>query len=147
MRQIFVNTNADSPATAVVRSNTNNQPARVPDVVLNDTGSYAVYLVDGAGAFDVRSGDQALYELRAGVGAGGAVPSDGVWWACRNQQTLSIQHDATTDAVQQALRAFCTTTVTGVPPVYLVEFTGTAAAKAQDTIVCWGTNLFPDGGV
>ena len=83
---LYWNINAKNPAQALVRSQTNPVPVTMPDLVLGDTRSINLYLVDGDGNYDAISGD-ATYSVKLGIGPPGAVPTGGTFNVRHGSQT------------------------------------------------------------
>ena len=76
---LFFNSAASDPASALVRSQTNNQPALKPTFVLGDNPELNIYVTDGSGGYDPASGD-ATVTPSLGIGTPGAGPSGGTFW-------------------------------------------------------------------
>lgn len=76
---LFFNSAASDPASALARSQTNNQPALKPTFVLGDNPEINIYVTDGEGGFDPASGD-ATVTPSLGIGTPGAGPSGGTFW-------------------------------------------------------------------
>lgn len=56
---LYINANAQSPAAALLSASTESAPSVAPEFVFGDRLSIDMYLVDGQGSFDERSGDPA----------------------------------------------------------------------------------------
>lgn len=79
--KLYVNTAADSPGQAAVRSELVPTGVRVPDVVRGDVNDYALYFVDGLGAFDTTFTAD-VYSITMAVGPiGGPLLATGSTWA------------------------------------------------------------------
>ena len=76
---LFFNSAASDPASALARSQTNNQPAVKPTFVLGDNPEINIYVTSGDGGFDPASGD-ATVTPSLGIGTPGAGPSGGTFW-------------------------------------------------------------------
>ena len=76
---LFFNSAASDPASALARSQTNNQPAVKPTFVLGDNPEVNIFVTDGGGGFDPASGD-ATVTPSLGIGTPGAGPSGGTFW-------------------------------------------------------------------
>jgi hypothetical protein len=76
---LFFNSAASDPASALARSQTNNQPALKPTFVLGDNPEINIYVTSGDGGFDPASGD-ATVTPSLGIGTPGAGPSGGTFW-------------------------------------------------------------------
>ena len=76
---LFFNSAASDPASALARSQTNNQPALKPTFVLGDNPEVNIYVTSGDGGFDSASGD-ATVTPSLGIGTPGAGPSGGTFW-------------------------------------------------------------------
>ena len=76
---LFFNSAASDPASALARSQTNNQPAVKPTFVLGDNPEINIYVTDGGGGFDPASGD-ATVTPSLGISTPGAGPSGGTFW-------------------------------------------------------------------
>ena len=76
---LFFNSAANDPASALARSQTNNQPATKPVFVLGDNPEVNIFVTDGGGGFDPASGD-ATVTPSLGIGTPGAGPSGGTFW-------------------------------------------------------------------
>ena len=76
---LFFNSAASDPASALARSQTNNTPAAKPTFVLGDNPEINIYVTDGEGGFDASSGD-ATVTPSLGIGTPGAGPSGGTFW-------------------------------------------------------------------
>ena len=77
--QLFFNSAANDPASALARSQTNNQPAARPVFVLGDNPSIDLYVTDGAGGLDSDSGSATVTPW-LGIGTPGGAPSGGTFW-------------------------------------------------------------------
>ena len=76
---LFFNSAASDPASALARSQTNNQPALKPTFVLGDNPEVDIYVTSGDGGFDPASGDASVTPS-LGIGTPGAGPSGGTFW-------------------------------------------------------------------
>ena len=76
---LFFNSAASDPASALARSQTNNQPALKPTFVLGDNPEINIYVTSGDGGFDPASGDASVTPS-LGIGTPGAGPSGGTFW-------------------------------------------------------------------
>ena len=76
---LFFNSAASDPASALARSQTNNQPALKPTFVLGDNPEVNIYVTSGDGGFDPASGDASVTPS-LGIGTPGAGPSGGTFW-------------------------------------------------------------------
>ena len=76
---LFFNAAANDPASALARSQTNNQPALKPTFVLGDNPEINIYVTSGDGGFDPASGDASVTPS-LGIGTPGAGPSGGTFW-------------------------------------------------------------------
>ena len=76
---LFFNSASSDPASALARSQTNNQPALKPTFVLGDNPEVNIYVTSGDGGFDPASGD-ATVTPSLGIGTPGAGPSGGTFW-------------------------------------------------------------------
>ena len=76
---LYFNSAASDPASALARSQTNNQPALKPTFVLGDNPEVNIYVTSGDGGFDPASGDASVTPS-LGIGTPGAGPSGGTFW-------------------------------------------------------------------
>lgn len=104
--QLFIHTNATSPAKALVRSLTSLVPVRAPEIVIADNGiDLELWLVSESGEIDPVSGD-ATYTVKLGVGSPLANPEPPAilhtdWTADTDHWTATI--DANTEGVADLL--------------------------------------------
>lgn len=125
---LFWNINAANPTQALVRSQTNPVPVAMPDLVLGDTRTINLYLVDGAGNYSAISGD-ATYSVKLGIGTPGAVPSGG---------TFNVRHGSQTSG----------TLTTGKRYILLDyiagdDFTNVGAASNADSVIFTASGTTP----
>ena len=125
---LFFNSAASDPASALARSQTNNQPALKPTFVLGDNPEVNIYVTDGGGGFDPASGD-ATVTPSLGIGTPGAGPSGGTFW-------LGVS-TATSGALTTAKRYQIETYVAGD------DFTNVGAAENATGVVFSSTGTTP----
>lgn len=70
---LYINVNATSPRSALVRSVTNATPMAMGDLVYGDTQYFRIYLTDGKGSVDAASGN-GNYGLKMAIGPYGLTP-------------------------------------------------------------------------
>ena len=146
--QLFVNINAPTVESGLVRGLTDNTPVSFPELVLGDSRSYDLYFVDGQGNYVSWSGN-ASYIPELAIGACG-YPTGGTFTLTFGSQTTSaLAWNATASQVQTALQALSSIgsgncTVTGQGPNYfVVTFVGALAAAPQALITVNFSNLTP----
>ena len=125
---LFFNSAASDPASALARSQTNNQPAFKPTFVLGDNPEINIYVTDGEGGFDASSGD-ATVTPSLGIGTPGAGPSGGTFW-------LGVS-TATSGALTTAKRYQIETYVAGD------DFANLGAAENATGVVFTSTGTTP----
>ena len=125
---LFFNSAASDPASALVRSQTNNQPALKPTFVLGDNPEINIYVTSGDGGFDPASGD-ATVTPSLGIGTPGAGPSGGTFW-------LGVS-TATSGALTTAKRYQIETYVAGD------DFANVGAAENATGVVFTSTGTTP----
>lgn len=76
---LFFNEAATDPASALVRSLTNNQAGPRPCFTLGDNPEVEIHISDGAAGYSSRSGDATITPW-LGIGTPGASPSGGTFW-------------------------------------------------------------------
>lgn len=76
---LYFNETATDPASAQVRSLTNNQPGARPTFVLGDNPTVEIHISDGAGGYSSLSGS-ATQTPWLGIGTPGGAPSGGTFW-------------------------------------------------------------------
>ena len=146
--QLFVNINAPTVESGLVRGLTDNTPVSFPELVLGDSRSYDLYFVDGQGNYVSWSGN-ASYIPELAIGACG-YPTGGTFTLSFGGYTTSaLAWNATASQVQTALQALTSIganncTVTGQGPNYfVVTFVGTLAAAPQALITVNFSSLTP----
>jgi hypothetical protein len=130
--QLFVNVQAQSIGSALVRSATDLTPVTFPTLVVGDGREYELYFVDGVGGYASFSGDASFIPLIA-IGECG-YPTGGTFTLTfGGDETTALAYNASPAAVQTALQALASigsgnVAVSGVAgKYYLVEFTGSLA--------------------
>ena len=143
---LYLNTAASDPANAVVRSEVALEPQTMPTLVYCDQVQVNLYLADGTGSFDSRSG-AAGYSIRVGIGPTNAAPSSGTFTLTLDGDTTSaLSYGASAATVQSALNALASVisaggvTVTGSAPIYRISF---VTAGARSLITADATSLTP----
>lgn len=86
---LYFNAAAADPASALVRSQTNNQPAAKPVFVLGDSPSINLYVTDGGGGLDADSGSATVTPWLAITTPGGA-PTGGTFWLGVSSATSGV---------------------------------------------------------
>lgn len=86
---LFFNAAAADPASALVRSQTNNQPAAKQVFVLGDNPSVNLYVTDGAGGLDADSGSATVTPWLA-ITTPGGTPSGGTFWLGVSSATSGV---------------------------------------------------------
>ena len=104
---------AESPRSALVASQLNPVPIKLRDLFYGDNVSANIYIADGLGGFDARSGDP-NYSISAAIGTPGSVPIwlDSTWTQIANGWSGAIQTDAAGFGTQFSL--------TGMNPIELI---------------------------
>ena len=125
---LFFNSAASDPASALARSQTNNQPALKPTFVLGDNPEINIYVTSGDGGFDPASGDASVTPS-LGIGTPGAGPSGGTFW-------LGVS-TATSGALTTAKRYQIETYVAGD------DFANLGAAENATGVVFTSTGTTP----
>ena len=97
--QLFFNGAATDPASALVRSASNNQAAARPCFVLGDNPELEIYVTDGAGGFDTQSGDATVTPW-LGIGTPGGAPSSGTFWLGVSSATSGTLHNGSRYYIQ-----------------------------------------------
>jgi hypothetical protein len=143
---LYLNTAASDPANAVVRSEVALEPQTMPTLVYCDQVQVNLYLADGTGSFDSRSG-AAGYSIRVGIGPTNAAPSSGTFTLTLDGDTTSaLSYGASAATVQSALNALASVisaggvTVTGSAPIYRISF---VTAGARSLLTADATSLTP----
>jgi hypothetical protein len=150
---LYINTAARSPRHALIKSTTVTAPAPKPVFVIGDDVTLNVYLCNGAGALDARSGDDDNYRLRVAIGTPGAIPTGGTFSiGFLGTYSPAIVYNATAAQVQTALGYTATigsgnSSVTGAWPTYQIEFTGALGNGDRALLSGRSTNLTPSGQI
>lgn len=146
---LYVNMAASSAKNALVLSEDDMKAVRLQDFVLGDTVPIRLFLVDGNGAFDTRSGD-ATYGIKIGIGPlGGSATQGSFTLTFGGDTTADIAFDSTPEEVEAALELLASIgagnlRVYGNAPYYLVEFIGSLALANQAAMTADGSGLYPD---
>lgn len=150
--KLFVNVQAGSIASALVRSPTNLSPVSFPSLVIGDQRDYEIYFVDGLGGYAPWSGDASYIPMLA-IGDCG-YPSGGTFTLTFGANTTTpLAYNASPAAVQTALQGLASigsgnVLVSGTAGKYYVaEFTGTLAATNVSEILANFDGLTPAGTV
>lgn len=145
---LFVNVNAGSLTSGLVRSLADMSPVSFPELVMGDGRTYNLYFVDGAGGYAAFSGD-ASYIPALAIGDCG-FPSGGTFTLKFGANTTSaLAWNASMAAIQTALQGLASIgagncTVGGSPGQYFtVTFTGSLGNAPQSLIVADGSLLTP----
>ena len=143
---LYLNTAASDPANAVVRSEVALEPQTMPTLVYCDQVQVNLYLADGTGSFDSRSGAGG-YSIRVGIGPTNAAPSSGTFTLTLDGDTTSaLSYGASAATVQSALNALASVisaggvTVTGSAPIYRIAFND---AGVRSLLTADATSLTP----
>jgi hypothetical protein len=152
--QIFINVDQKELRKALVAGlNQPNAPVRPPDLVVGSETDIEVFLIDGDGNYDVRSG-LGGYTLKIGAGPRGGVPNGGtLTLGDGTDNTAAIDFNAPASTLQSALNKLNTNTgpfgdTVTVKKIstgqYLVTFD---SVGAQTLISGSGVNLTPESTV
>lgn len=146
--QLFVNVQATSIASALVRSAEDLTPVSFPTLVVGDGREFELYFVDGLGGFASFSGDGSYIPMLA-IGECG-YPSGGTFTLTfGGDTTTALAYNASPAAVQTALQALASIgsgniSVSGVAGKYYVaEFIGTLAETDVAEITADFDGLLP----
>lgn len=146
--QLFVNVQATSIASALVRSAEDLTPVSFPTLVVGDGREFELYFVDGLGGFASFSGDGSYIPMLA-IGECG-YPSGGTFTLTfGGDTTTALAYNASPAAVQTALQALASIgsgniSVSGVAGKYYVaEFIGTLAETDVAEITAGFDGLLP----
>ncbi len=149
---LFVNVNANSLASGLVRSVTDLTPVSFPELVIGDGRVFNLYFVDGAGNYATWSGDGS-YIPNLAIGDCG-FPTGGTFALTFGANTTTpIAYNASMAAIQTALQALASIganncLVTGSPGQYFtVMFVGSLAALPQANIVADFSLLTPQANI
>ena len=133
---VYVNTAAKDPASAICLSAVNTGPDQMLTMVLGDKVPINLYLVNGSGAYDAASGAVG-YTVKVGIGPSGANPTGGTYTLTYGGDTTSsLTYNASASAVSAALNLLASiiaaggVSVTGTWPVLTVTFTTVGARTA-----------------
>lgn len=149
---LFVNINAGSLASGLVRGVDDNSPVAFPELVIGDGRVYNLYFVDGKGSFVTWSGD-ASYIPQLAIGDCG-LPTGGTFTLKFGANTTAaIAYNASMAAIQTALEGLASigsgnVSVAGVAGQYFtVTFIGSKAAAPQSNLIADFTNLTPASNI
>ncbi len=149
---LFVNVNANSLASGLVRGVTDNTAVSFPELVIGDGRTFNLYFVDGAGNYAAWSGD-ASYIPNLAIGDCG-FPTGGTFTLTYSgQTTAAIAYNASMAAITLALEALSNLApgdvlVAGSPGQYFtVTFQGTKAASPQSDLIADFTLLTPASNI
>lgn len=139
--KLFVNINASSIASALVRAVDNMTPVTFPSLVIGDGRSYDLYFVDGTGNFAAFSGN-AGYIPYIAIGACSFPTGGTAIWTWSGQSTAALAYNISPAALQTALEALSNIgagniAVSGVAgKYYSLTFQGTlgGAPRAEFTV-------------
>jgi hypothetical protein len=137
--QLFVNVNASSIASALVRAVDNMSPIPFPQLVIGDGRQYELYFVDGTGNFAAFSGN-AGYIPYIAIGECGFPTGGTAIWTWSGHSTGALAYNISPAALQTALEALSgigagNIAVAGVAgKYYVVTFQGTLGGAAQPEI-------------
>lgn len=124
--KLYINTAADSPSTAAVRSELAPTPVRVTDVVKNDKVDYAIALVDGnVGDFDdTTRADVAIMKVGVGPIGGPALTSSTNWTYSADFFSGYLDFSVSAVGVAVGVEAF-------IDSILEVQITSTATSHAH----------------
>lgn len=149
---LFVNINAGSLASGLVRGLNDNSPVSFPELVIGDGRVYNLYFVDGLGNYVTWSGD-ASYTPQLAIGDCG-FPTGGTFTLKFGANTTTaIAYNASMAAIQAALEALASigsgnVLVAGSPGQYFtVTFRGALAAAPKANLIADFTNLTPASNI
>ena len=132
---VYVNTAAKDPASAICLSAVNTGPDQMLTMVLGDKVSINLYLVNG-GSYDAASGAVG-YTVKVGIGPSGANPTGGTYTLTYGGDTTSaLAYNASAATVSTALNLLASiiaaggVTVSGTWPVLTVVFSAVGARTA-----------------
>lgn len=133
---VYVNTAAKDPASAICLSAVNTGPDQMLTMVLGDKVPINLYLVNGSGAYDAASGAVG-YTVKVGIGPSGANPTGGTYTLTYGANTTSaLAYNASASTVSTALNLLASiiaaggVTVSGTWPVLTVVFSAVGARTA-----------------
>lgn len=150
--QLFINTQASSISSALVRSLTDRNPVDFPTLVVGDGRDYEIFFINNSGGYAAFSGNPTYVPMLA-FGSCGYPTGGTAVWTFNGNSTSALAYNISPAALQTALQALASVgsgnlLVAGVAgKYYTFTFAGALGDSPQPEITVDFAGLTPAGTV